>query len=258
MVRALKTFLKDLFFIANRRPLGARASILSYHNIGTDRAFFTVHPAVLEKQLRYLQEKKYTVVFLSELIRRLRAGGNVEGCIALTFNDGFESVHADVLPLLRKYAMPASVFTTVEYLDTNIQTSDGFTFKTLSVSSVRELIASGLVEFFPQTQHRQPLDGVAFEQAAARVEQARKDLESVIKRSASVFAYPKGRYTHKLVEYLRTNAWDGAVTTAEGLVSGQTDPFLLPRNSIDSRTTFTQFKGKVEGTIDAYVARRAK
>ena len=118
--------------------------------------------------------------------------------------------------------------------------------------------AAGPRGFFPQTQPPQPLDGVAFEQAAARVEQARKDLESVIKRSASVFAYPKGRYTHKLVEYLRTNAWDGAVTTAEGLVSGQTDPFLLPRNSIDSRTTFTQFKGKVEGTIDAYVARRAK
>jgi hypothetical protein len=95
--------------------------------------------------------------------------------------------------------MPASVFTTVEYLDSNVQTSDGFTFKTLSQAQLREMLSSGLVEFFPQTQHRVPLDNVAYEGAAMKIDQARADLESVIKKDARVFSFPKGRYTQKLL-----------------------------------------------------------
>ena len=36
----LKGWLKDLFFAFNSAPAGERASILSYHNIGVDGAFF--------------------------------------------------------------------------------------------------------------------------------------------------------------------------------------------------------------------------
>jgi hypothetical protein len=36
-------------------------------------------------------------------------------------------------------------------------------------------------------------------------------------------------------------------------VSKDSDPYTLPRNSVDSKTSFVQFKGKVSGAIDAYV-----
>ena len=252
----IKTLLKDLFFLANKRPLGARATILSYHNIGTDGAFFTVRPETLEKQAEYIKKTGLKVVFLSELIARLREKKDIAGLVALTFNDGYESAYTNVLPILKKNDMPASVFASVEYLDTNIQTSDGFTFKTLSLAQVREMLASGLVEFFPQTQHRVPLDSVSYEGAAMKMDQSRFDLESIIKHDARVFSFPKGRYTQKLVDHLKESGWLGAVTVKEGLIEHDTNPFLLPRNAIDSKTSFTQFKGKVSGAIEAYLRAR--
>jgi peptidoglycan/xylan/chitin deacetylase (PgdA/CDA1 family) len=219
--------------------------------------FLRLHHRPLDKQLSYLKSSPgLKVVFLSDLIRKLKAKEDISGLVALTFNDGYASTYTEVLPLLKKYGMPASVFTTVEYLDSNVQTSDGFTFKTLSQAQLREMLSSGLVEFFPQTQHRVPLDDVAYEGAAMKIDQARADLESVIKKDARVFSFPKGRYTQKLLEHLASHDWLGAVTVREGLVHKDSDPFALPRNSVDSRTSFTQFKGKVSGAIEAYVRSR--
>ena len=56
------------------------------------------------------------------------------------------------------------------------------------------------------------LDDVAFEGAAMKIEQARADLVSVIKKDALVFSFPKGRYTQKLLEHLASHDWLGAVT----------------------------------------------
>jgi peptidoglycan/xylan/chitin deacetylase (PgdA/CDA1 family) len=252
----IKGLLKDLFFLANTGSMGANASILSYHNIGDDDAFFTVSIKAFGRQLELIRDRGHKVVFLSELIRTLRDKKDVSNMVALTFNNGYVSAYADVLPLLKKYNMPASVFVTVEYMDTNIQTSDGHSFKTLSLASVREMIASGLVEFFPQTQHRLPLDSVAFEHAVGSIEQARKDIESIIQKEAPVFSYPKGRSTKRIEEYLRAHLWLGAVGGKEGLVHADSDPFFLPRNSVDSRTSFIQFKGKLSTAIDAYARSR--
>ena len=213
-----KQWLKDLFFLVNSKAIGDNASILSYHNIGSDDAFFTVPKASFEKQLQYLQNNGYVVVFLSELIQAVRDKKDIGGKVVLTFNNGYESTFTEVLPLLRKYNVPASVFLTVEYLDTSIQTSDGFTFKTLSLAEIREMLASTKVEFFPQTQHRLALDSVAFEIAVGSIEQSRKDIESVIKKEAPVFSFPKGRSTQRIIDYLRENQWLGAVSNHEGLV----------------------------------------
>jgi peptidoglycan/xylan/chitin deacetylase (PgdA/CDA1 family) len=256
MLPVLRAIAKDAFFMLNGSPLGERASILSYHDVGTNKAFFTVTPASLDKQLSYLKSQGLKVVFLSELIKKLKAKEDISGLVALTFNDGYASVYTEVLPLLKKYEMPASVFLTIEYLDTTVQTSDGFTFKTLSQAQLREMLAGGLVEFFPETQHRVALDNVAYEGAAMKIDQARADLESVIKKDAKVFSFPKGRHTQKLLEHLASHDWLGAVTTREGLVSRDSNPYALPRNSVDSKTSFTQFKGKVSGAIEKYVHTR--
>lgn len=256
MIGTAKGFLKDLFFRFNTHPLGERASILSYHNIGSDSAFFTVSPSNLERQIEYLTQGGFKVMSLSVLLEKLQSHSAVGNSVALTFNDGYESVYIHAFPLLKKHKIPASIFVGVEYLDTTVQTSDGFSFKTLSMAQIREMLESGLVEFFPQTQHRVALDNVAYEGAAMKIDQARADLESVIKKEAKVLCFPKGRYTQKLLEHLKENGWLGAVTTKEGLIHADSDAFTLPRNSVDSTTTFAQFKGKVSGAIDAYVHRK--
>ena len=57
---------------------------------------------------------------------------------------------------------------------------------------------------------------------------------------------------HETVELVREAGFSGAVTVEEGTVGPGADAFRLPRNSIDSSTTFSQFRGKLSRAIDWY------
>ena len=250
----MKHILKDLFFLFNREPLGERASILSYHNIGTDKAYFTVHPGVLKRQLSYIKSGGFCTLKLSELVEKLEKRKKIANCVALTFNDGYKSLYATVFPLLKKYEIPATCFLAVEFLDTTIETSEGLQFQTLAVSEMREMQESGLVEFMPQTQQTVRLSQVTFEAAIESINNACNDFKVLLNAGMSVFAYPKGDSTKELADHLRKETdLHGAVTLKEGLVSQDSDLFFLPRNSIDSKTSFVQFKGKLGGAIDRYI-----
>ena len=254
----MKHIIKDIFFLCSGKPLGNRASILSYHNVGDDKAYFTVQPAALERQLQYIGQCGFCTLSLSDLMRRIAAKEDLSNCVALTFSDGYKSFYTEVFPLLKKFNIPATMFLTVEFLDTTIKTTEGFEFDTLAPDEMREMLESGLVEFMPQTQQTVRLSEVAFESAIENIEASRKDLESITNKEAPIFAYPKGSYTDRLKEHLQNHNWIGAVTLKEGLVHSDSDPYLLPRNSVDSKTSFIQFKGKLSGTIEEYVQVRKK
>lgn len=251
----MKNILKDLifrYFHTIDSHLGSRASILMYHDVGENQAYFTVHPKMFARQLCYLAERNFTLVSLSKLIEKLKLGQDVGNYVALTFGGPFKSGYEKVFPLLKQHRIPATFFITPEFLDGVFETTQGFRFETLSLAEVKEMQTSGLVEFMPQTQHQQRLSEVVFKYAAEAIELVRKDVESVTGKPSPVFAYPKGAYTKQLVDHLRNHNWFGAVTTREGLTHRNTDLFRLPRNAVDSKTTFIQFRGKVSGAIEHY------
>lgn len=257
-MRFLRNLLKDAFFLTHAADLGSRASILSYHNIGTDGAFFTVTPRALERQLAYIKDADLHVVSLSELVTRLNAGKDISRQVALTFNDGYKSFYTTLFPLLKEYEIPATICLAAELLDTSIQTSDGHTFQTLALDEVREMRDSGLVEFIPRAAHRQSLGDLVFERAVEHVEAARQNIEALTQTSAPLFACAKSELTERLAEYMRSHDWLGAVSNYEGLVHPHTNPFFLRRNSVNRYTTFTQFKGKLSGAIEEYIETRGR
>src|SRR5579872_6987150 len=83
---------KDALFLflrlANPR-LHSGTSILMYHSIATNKAFFTVSPYQFERQLKYLIENGYKVIKLSEFVGRLARGEDISNIVCLTFDDGY-------------------------------------------------------------------------------------------------------------------------------------------------------------------------
>jgi peptidoglycan/xylan/chitin deacetylase (PgdA/CDA1 family) len=102
-IRAARTALLYWLGVAGGAPLrGAR--ILTVH--GTPRC----QSAHLERQLRYLK-RQFHVVPLGRLVERLEdTGANVDGMVALTFDDGLLSNVEVAYPLLRKLQLPATFF----------------------------------------------------------------------------------------------------------------------------------------------------
>ncbi len=92
----------------------AGVSILLYHRFGPTVAdSMTVTTAVFESQLRYLKDNGYTVVPLSRLVdyRRGKTAAPLPSkAVVIVSDDGHKSVYTDMLPLIKKYHVPVTLF----------------------------------------------------------------------------------------------------------------------------------------------------
>lgn len=129
-----KSFLKILFLAAlcfwslfasaaetEAQPASAKASVsnsanvpvLTYHRLGPAVVdSMTLKTEVFESQLKWLKENGYTIIPLKTLVSYLQGKGPAPApkSVVITFDDGHKSVYSDLLPLVRKYNFPVTLF----------------------------------------------------------------------------------------------------------------------------------------------------
>ena len=98
---------------AKKKTDGIKLPIIMYHSIvkNEDRSGeYVITPIELEKDLLYLKQNGYTTVFVNDVIRYVKRGGELpEKPIILSFDDGTYNYREYLLPLLEKYDMKATV-----------------------------------------------------------------------------------------------------------------------------------------------------
>lgn len=230
------------------------ASILMYHSVSDNREFFTVSAEMFDQQMKYLKDHGYQVVFLTSLLKKIRAKETFKNLVCLTFDDGYKDNLDKVLPILQKYNLPASIFIATNYIGKDFKTNSGNFLEILNLDDITLMTKTQLIEFLPHTHNHHNLDSLLFDEAKVEVDVSRKFLEDISGERSAILAYPRGKFTDEIVNYLRFSGWDGAVAVKEGLIHLSTNIFLLPRNSIDSTTSMIQFKAKLSKAIQIYVS----
>ena len=246
----MKSLLKNLlfFFIPKRKLYESNASILMYHSVCTDKYFSTVTPYVFEKQMRYMHDMQVPVISLKELIYRIQQKKPLDGAVVLTFDDGYADNYEHAFPILKEFKFPATIFVTTNFISMQGRENKAY----LSIEQLREMEHSGLIDIEPHTASHPHLSNVLVPEAEQEIRISKTVVESGLEKRCSVFAYPYGDYTDTVVEVVKKNNFEGAVTVKEGIVSLTSDIFRLPRNSIDRTTTMIQFKGKISYAIVWY------
>lgn len=104
-----------------------KTPILIYHSVeskskhkSVSKNIHNVKPKSFKRQLTVLK-KNYDVVFVDEILRRLKKGKPVGGLAAVTFDDGYKSVLENALPILKNLDIPATW-----YLSTKLITEKSF------------------------------------------------------------------------------------------------------------------------------------
>jgi peptidoglycan/xylan/chitin deacetylase (PgdA/CDA1 family) len=252
----LKKFLKELvFFFINffLKQEENRASILMYHSIGEERAFFSVNPVSFEKQIKYIKDKGYKVVKISELLSKVRNHSDISNLVSITFDDGYKNNFSNAFFVFKKYNIPASIFLATDFIGKSMSSSDSFNLDILNMDEIKEMKDSGLIEFLPHSMSHRTLNSINLNEAIDEIEGSFKILKSINSNCPKIFAFPKGKFTKEVVDYLRKENWLGAVSVVEGNVSINDDLLTLRRNSVDRETSFNQFKAKVSGKVSYYV-----
>ena len=255
MIDFIKKISKDaiLIIIGFFMPIKSNnATILMYHSIADNLAFFTVRPDNFLKQIEFLKNNNYKIVKISELIYLLRNKKPVSNCVSLTFDDGYLDNYKNLFSLLKKYNFSASIFISTGFIGGKMATSDGVSLDMMNESQIKEMELSGLVEFLPHGVNHKNLDTLSADNFKKEIADSFSQLIKIVYNTAKIFAYPRGRFDNLIAEYLKMDKWLGAVTVNVGLVREEDDLFALNRNSIDSSTSMIQFKSKVSGAVEKY------
>ena len=126
--------------------------IIMYHSILKDPSRsnkYTVTPAVLEEDLKYIKDKGYTTVTIADLISYVYDNKPLpEKPIVLTFDDGHYNNYGYLFPLLEKYDMKAVISIVGSYTDKFTETDEAnLNYSYLRWKDIKELMNTGRIEF---------------------------------------------------------------------------------------------------------------
>lgn len=125
--------------------------VVMYHHL-TEKSEkagkYVLKVSELEADLKFLKERGYKTVTAGELLDFTQGRGTLpEKPIMLTFDDGFESVYAYAMPLLKEYGMTAEVFVVGSIADEYTAHEDhNLDYSYLNWKQIGEMSASGIFE----------------------------------------------------------------------------------------------------------------
>jgi peptidoglycan/xylan/chitin deacetylase (PgdA/CDA1 family) len=251
----------------------ATTTILMYHRIarcesGDQRLdAWNVRPSTLERHLATLALEAEAVP-LDELVDRLPGSANQRRpLVAVTFDDGFANACSAALPLLERYAIPATFFVATAYIGSaGPMPFDGWgrascrrtppdCWRAATWSELERAVRTGLVTIGSHSHSHV----VARNQTTGRLrEEAERSREAI--RAAlgpghgRSFAYPYGstRLGDVPPSYeraVRAAGYVVAVTTDLDVVTAATNRMRLPRIEVGDVDSPAVLRSKIRGSL---------
>jgi peptidoglycan/xylan/chitin deacetylase (PgdA/CDA1 family) len=223
----------------HRRLLKDRAIIVCFHRID-DR--LDGNPISITSQAfrRFCEffARYFDVVPVSELVDRLKSGGDLSGLLAITFDDGYQDNFLTAAPELKRHKLPACFFVTTNYIESHAvpwwDAEEGITPEWMTWDEVRLMHRQGF-EFGPHTQNHVDLGRVVGDEARREIAGAKARLDDELGIDATLFSYPYGR-ADQMCETNRDIVRDAGLgccmSACRGIVTPETDPFDIPRMPI--------------------------
>ncbi len=230
-----------------KREDGVR--ILMYHSVGSAGPL-SVPVRRFERQMAYLA-RHFDVVPLEAVLLPQKRGAGSRPRACITFDDGFADLHANALPALSKYSLPATFFVTAGYVGDMHPVFYG-TERCMSAEQIRDLHARGYA-IGAHTLTHPKLAGLPAAALRAEITGSRSAIEEMLSAPVTAFAYPKGSYNALVREETARAGFTVGVTVREAVCGCGEDPLLMPRIAVDASTGPLQFAGKLSAALPVYV-----
>jgi peptidoglycan/xylan/chitin deacetylase (PgdA/CDA1 family) len=238
-----------------RRPVDeALPRILMYHMIkrheGGKFRGLRVSPEMFERQVRYLAERGWTFLTMSELVRRSKSGELPPRSVAITFDDGYEDNFTHALPILEKYDAKATLYLVVDRHDREwssrrkAKNRDGELKREpkLSDEQVRKMLESGRIELGSHTMTHDNLLLLDREGKRWEIFASKEEIERRFGVVCESFCYPFGLYDEEDVALAKEAGYTSATTTEAGIDDPRTaDPYRLRRITVSGKDNFPAF-----------------
>lgn len=258
------------------KPAMEQGCIFYYHRVADvgfiDRQTddWNVTPDQFEKQIRTLVTFA-DVVPLNDLSRRLsEIVPGARPLVSLTFDDGYANFHSQVLPVLKRYQLPATAFVVTSSIGTaqpmhfdhwarkHSGRTSADAWRPLNWNEIENCVSTGLVTLGAHSHRHLRGSRCTPDEIFDETSQAREILRSRLGEAHSLqYAYPYGNsklgdVSRDYKAIVENAGYQLAVTTDLGLVDTQRDPYLLPRLEAHMLDSPGVMKAKALGALAPY------
>lgn len=206
--------------------------ILLYHRFGPTVADgMTITTPVFEAHMKYLHDNGYKVIPLRQLVSWYQGKGAAPApkSVVLVEDDAHKTVYSDMMPVLRKYHYPVTIFV---YPSAISNAKYAMTWDQL-----RELKKSGLVDIQSHTywhpnfkKERRKLAPVAYDKLVMeQLLKSRKKLEQEVGGPIDLLAWPFGIYDEHLLGKAKEAGFVGTFSIERRHATGREKLAVLPR-----------------------------
>ncbi|MBU2765345.1 polysaccharide deacetylase family protein [Acidithiobacillus ferrivorans] len=227
--------------------------ILLYHRFGPVlRDAMTVRTEVFEAQIEYLKRHGYQIVPLREVVAYIRGVGPPPPphSVAITVDDGHQSVYTDMFPLVQRYHIPVTLFI---YPSAISRASYALTWDELRI-----MHDSGLVDIQSHTYwhpnfkiDKKRLAPQAYEKfVAMQLEKSRAKLDQELGIKVDMLAWPYGIHDADLIRSAVAAGYVAAFTMVRAPAGPSDKVMALPRYLVTDQDT-----GKTWGKLLAAESR---
>jgi peptidoglycan/xylan/chitin deacetylase (PgdA/CDA1 family) len=227
-----------------------RVPILLYHRFGPTVADgMTITTTVFASHMKYLRDNGYTVIPLRQLVDHYRgkAPAPKPKSVVIVEDDAHKSVYSDMLPVIRKYGYPVTIFA---YPSAISNAKYAMTWDQL-----RELKKTGLFDVQSHTywhpnfkRERKKLSASALDQLVmTQLRKSKARLQTELGGNVDMLAWPFGIYD----DYLLAKASEAgyiATFTIDRRHATSSDPVMkLPRYLLVNADSGKAFMQLLEG-----------
>lgn len=212
-------------------PENVNVPVLMYHAVsdycwGIEELF--VSPSSMEEQLQYLTENGYDAIWFEDLAHV----EDYEKPVILTFDDGYDDNYTELLPLLQKYNVKATVFV--------IGNAPDVVQHKMTSEQVREMADSGLVSIQSHSYTHADMDALGEESTDYEMTESQKAITRITGRVPSVLCYPTGKYNSNTLAQIG-NYYNFGIKMTGGQYNTSDDPYLVSRYYISRYTDIYTF-----------------
>lgn len=214
--------------------------IFAYHSISSDDWRFGVSQEEFMRQIEFLLKIRKPVS-LSDVHDHIVGTRMIsDPSFAICFDDGYRDI-LSVREFLAERGIRPALFVLSDTESADI-TELGIRREFLRPEDIRTLYKDGWDIGCHSATH-----GDFWNMDAERIQHetidAKKKLESDNDISIQYFAYPRGRYTEEVIQYIRKAGYELALSMDDGYIDTSTNPYAVPRVGVDRTHTFEEFPG---------------
>lgn len=215
-----------------------RVPVLCYHRVeipppGAAHDSNFVTPALFAEHMQMLTALGYVGVTVRDVTRWQRGEMELPSrAVAVTFDDAYESVQEQAVPILDRHGWPCTVYVVSTQLGgSNVWDPAAPRAQLMDAVALRALAQAGHDIGSHSRRHRR-IRGLDVESARDELAGSRDELEAHIGAPVESFAFPYGSHDKRTLEMVRAAGYRSACTLKRWANGRHSNPLRLGRVSV--------------------------